>query len=274
MKKEIFFDDLKRIELSLLDALDCYCKKNGLRYYLAYGTLIGAVRHKGFIPWDDDIDVIMPRPDYEKLIDSFNKDQEDNSNIKLYVHRIDNNYCLLHAKLIDTNTVLKENVDLDYEIGVYLDIFPLDNLANNFNGALKRIKKGFRYDQEFAFKIIKLRRGRSLFKNLILITMKIVLIGKTASRIVEELDEFCCETKADTFTKYVGVLPGILKGDEKRVFEKEWFEESTLVEFEGKKYQAPKGYDSLLRKIYGDYMQLPPIDKQVSHHVFEAWYKD
>ena len=272
MKKEIFLDDLKRIELSLLDALDSYCKENGLRYFLAYGTLLGAIRHKGFIPWDDDIDVFMPRRDYNILIDSFNKKTID-SEVKLLSHSIDKNYCISVAKLINSNTVLNENVNLNFDIGVYIDIFPLDNLSDDIKSARHRLKKGYRYNEQYALKVIKWRKGRSIFKNLILMFGKLALIGKPVSRIVEELEQYCCETKADSFTNYVGVMTGIPKSYFK-IFKKELFEQPVLLKFEGKEYPAPIGSDIVLREIYGDYMQLPPIDKQVSHHVFEAWYKD
>ena len=273
MKKNLDIADLKRIEVDLLNALDDYCMSHNLRYYLTYGTLIGALRHKGFIPWDDDIDVIMPRTDYDILISSFNQ-ENNNPNVNLVSHSIDKNYYIPLAKLVNNKTVLKENVTVEYEMGVYLDIFPLENLGDSLEDARSRLKRGFRYDEELMIKTVKWRKGRSLAKNLALVGGKTVLAIKSVSKILEDLEAYCRETESDQFTKYVGVMSGISKGDDSRIFEKEWFEQTMMVEFEGKQFPAPIGADALLRKLYGDYMKLPPEDQRISHHSFEAWMKE
>ena len=273
MKKNLTVEDLKRIQLSLLRELDRYCKEHDLRYYLTYGTLIGAMRHKGYIPWDDDIDVIMPREDYDILLSGFNQNNRD-PQVALMAHSLDKRYYLPLAKLVDIRTVLKENVDTDFEIGVYIDIFPLENLADDLDAARARMKKGFRFNQEWMLKTIKWSKKRPLAKNLALAAGKTALVGRSVSAILEDLESFCCETKAKAFTEYVGVMSGISKGDDSRIFKKEWFQESMPVEFEGEIYPAPIGADAFLRRIYGDYMQLPPENQRVSHHVFEAWIKE
>lgn len=274
MKKKLDVTELKKREVKLLNVLDDFCRNHDLCYFLAYGTLIGAMRHKGFIPWDDDIDVIMPRTSYEKLINTFNKESGKGESVRLISHRNDDKYYLPIAKLTDCSTVLKEDVDVNYEIGVYLDIFPLENLSDSLPDALNRMKKGFRYNQELMIKTIKWRKGRSLIKNLALVAGKIAFVRRPISKIIEELEAYCRDTQFDNFTKYVGVMSGISKRDDLIVFEKEWFEQTILVEFEGKQYPAPIGADALLRRIYGDYMVMPPKDQQFSHHRFEAWVKE
>ena len=272
MKRYLNSNDLKRIQNALLDVLDSYCKEHNLIYFLSYGTLIGAVRHKGFIPWDDDIDVIMPRNDYETLIRDFNENNTSKTAC-LLSHKLDKSYYLPIAKLIDCTTVLKENLDVKYELGVYIDIFPLDNLSDSLSEANKRMKHGYKFNQEWKIKTMRWRKGRALYKNLFLLAGKLALIWKPISRIVENLDDYCCETNAETLTRYVGVICGIPQSYTK-IFEKEWFDKTILVEFEGKQYYAPIGTNYILQILYGNYMQLPPADQQISHHSFDAWYKE
>ena len=273
MLKYLDVTDLKRIETHLLHALGQFCQEHNLRYFLTYGTLIGAIRHQGFIPWDDDIDVMMPRKDYEYLVANFNRNRPA-ANVSVLSHSIDKRYYLPLAKLVDTTTVLKEDVTSDYEIGVYLDIFPLDNLSDDFEEARARIAKAFRYNRMLLIKTATWRKGRALVKNLALVAGKVLLSTTSVSRLLEKMDRFCREKESDTFTQYVGVMAGISGGDDSRVFRREWFEQEMIVTFEGAKYPAPVGADDLLRKIYGDYMQLPPEDCRVSHHSFEAWMKE
>lgn len=270
-KRAIDIEELKKIQLDLLDEFDDYCVRNGLTYYLAYGTLIGAVRHKGYIPWDDDIDVIMPRTDYEKLIEVFNKGGHA-SNIKVVSHEIDPKYYLPFAKLINTSTEMQEEVNSDYKVGVYLDIFPLDNLADDYETAKKRMRKAFRYNELLLLKNLTFSKGRAWYKNAILKVGRFVSSFWSRDRLINILNNFGICKENSSSTNYVGVVTGIEVGDESQVFESQWFRETIKVEFEGREFIAPAGYDAFLRKVYGDYMQFPPVEEQITHHVFNAWY--
>ena len=121
--KKLTDKEVKQIELDILEYVHNFCEENGLKYIMNYGTLIGAVRHKGFIPWDDDIDISMPRADYEKLIASFPK----NGRYKILDHRTSKDYFNNFVKVIDTNTKIVDNRnDKTYESGLFIDIFPMD----------------------------------------------------------------------------------------------------------------------------------------------------
>ncbi|MFR5682857.1 MAG: phosphorylcholine transferase LicD [Clostridia bacterium] len=118
-------EEIKSIQLDILSQVANYCDRNGLRYFLAYGTLLGAVRHKGYIPWDDDIDIMMPRPDYMQFINSFNNEK---CALRVGSHYLDKNYPYVIAKVYDTSTLCKENIDVEYSIGINIDVFPIDGL--------------------------------------------------------------------------------------------------------------------------------------------------
>lgn len=126
MKKDISVEELKMIQLKILDSIDDFCKKNGIQYFLFSGTLIGAVRHKGYIPWDDDVDICMKRKDYDRFFSEFNQQRRDT--LKAISAEIEKNYYLASGKVIDTATVIEEENNCAMPIGVYVDIFPMDNL--------------------------------------------------------------------------------------------------------------------------------------------------
>ena len=269
--KTIDIEELKKIQLELLNTLDSYCASQGLKYYLTYGTLIGAVRHKGYIPWDDDIDVMMPRSDYERFLAGFNKSSFAD-NAKAVSHEIDPLYYLAFAKLINTETVMQEEVNSDYRIGVNIDIFPLDNLADDYETAKKRMRKAFRYNEIMLLKNLTFIKTRAWYKNAILGAGRLFSMLWSRDSLIIVLNNFGVRKPDGCFTKYLGTVTGISAGDESRVFDAEWFSDTVKVEFEGHKYDAPAGYDAFLRKLYGDYMKLPPLEEQVAHHVFKAWY--
>jgi len=266
-----FFDvaGLRRKQMAILRILHNYCQEHGITYCLAYGTLIGAIRHKGYIPWDDDIDVLMPRKDYDRFVREFNKGRIDA--YKVLYHEADPGYYLPFAKVVNTETVLQEEVNSDYKIGIYVDIFPLDSLSDDYETAKKIMRKGFRYHKLLLMKNLKIRKDRAWYKNLILRTGRAALSLVSRDHLLRKIESYCRRRSSDQFTKYVGDMAGISSGDEKRVFEAKWFEEFVLAPFEGEEFYIPAGYDSFLRKLYGDYMEFPPVEQRASHHVFKAW---
>lgn len=122
MKKEITMEELRAIQLDILDKIHAFCTEHGIRYSLGGGTLLGAVRHKGYIPWDDDIDIMLPRPDYERFLKEFDGKYAE---LNLQHYGNDNTCCIPFAKVYDNRTVLIEKLQ---KSGIYIDVFPIDGL--------------------------------------------------------------------------------------------------------------------------------------------------
>lgn len=250
--KELTLNDIKKIELGILDYVVELCETHNLRYYLAYGTLIGAIRHHGFIPWDDDIDIIMPRPDYEKLLDI----SESNPNEKYqFLSSRNKSYLYGFSKVVDKKTRIEdEDVESIPGLGVWLDIFPYDGMTSKSS-----------FNNKFCFILNKLRAAAIYTKcpkekgANYLIWKLCRLIGYRP--FLKLYEHFCKLVPYDT-AKYVGLI-----SDKKDYHSVNLFGSSIKVEFEGKEYDAPIGYDQILKNYYGNYMQLPPEEQRVSHHI-------
>ena len=264
--REMSLDEVKKVEIDILDYISELCDQNGLRYYLMAGTLIGAVRHKGFIPWDDDIDIGMPRPDYNKLKEILKDDLHENR-FKLLTYEYGNtDYNFM--KVVDDRTILYEKY-INTPTGVWVDVFPIDGLPTN-----STIARLLCYKLEFWRRLLSIHNAkldiatskkRLLIKRLIAPVAKIFSVGflcKKVNNVFEKYDYDKCI--------YVGAVSGGFSY--KARIEKDVYEQS-FVEFEGKKYAAPAGSDRLLSKLYGDYMQIPPVEKQIQHE-FRAFWKD
>lgn len=260
-KFNIDFEKLKKKELEILENFVKACEKMNLRYFIAYGTAIGAVRHKGFIPWDDDIDVCMPRCDYEIFIKNYKDFLED----KYFVQTIETDplYALNFAKLRDSKTTLIEKhvVDIDINHGVFIDIFPLDGYEKGQNKMLDlRVKNNPVFEQADKNKIFNAISGfnkKFIYKVGENIPNKLKTdLSKLArpkdTKSYDDANFVCCIV--DSFS----IIP----------LEKEIFGNGTYLNFENLKVKAPKNYDLYLRKIYGDYMKLPPKEQRENHHNF------
>ena len=264
--KKIFVDELKRLQLDLLSDIHDFCVNNDIKYSLAYGTLLGAVRHKGYIPWDDDIDILMRREDYERFI-------------KIYHHKyyaiVDTTtlkgYYLPFAKLCDMRTVMQEKNTQKAEIGVYVDIFPVDNMPDSENELNVFFFKKKLLNAIHNLKIVAVDKNRELSKNLILALSHVILAIIPISIIVDRMKSIS-EKYKDVCTKRRAVF---VTADNKRkwVLPKEIYDEYIEISFEGKTFMAIKEVDRYLAAMYGDYMILPSEDKRVSHHAFNAYWK-
>ena len=259
--KTITPDELKTIQLDLLRKTADFCEQNGFRYFLCGGTLIGAIRHNGYIPWDDDIDIAMPRPDYDRFVQTFN--QPDNY-CQVVDLDTDINYPYAFAKVYDNRTILKE---LYYkgEIGVYIDLFPADGVK-----CVNQIRKIMRLH-----KILHTKRAnyykRTISKKIINTFGKMLLLPFSAHQIATWIDNECRKYAFGSVPK-AGLIANPLGVGE--MVDKHVFDGDVYQEFEGRLYRVPAGYDAWLRSIYGDYMQLPPVEHRVTHHTFQAWWKD
>lgn len=250
---------------------DQFCTQHNLNYFACSGTAIGAIRHKGFIPWDDDIDVLMLREDYQKLIANRGELEGSGYSIKTLG---DEEYIYSYAKFIDDSTTLIEMESYpNCVIGVFIDIFPLDEVSGDIREiALKKqnYNIAYRYFQDtyqtLSFRSILSSLYRMNFtrlKNLFL--MRLPKIGDEIKNELRtafiEYDKEWCKDKGEFIMSHACVYKV-----EKEMFKKEWFHKYIYMEFENIKVRIPYMYDEYLTQLFGDYMTPPPEDKRISTH--------
>ena len=250
--------------LSLLKWFDCFCRDNNLRYYAIGGTMLGAMRHQGFIPWDDDIDLGMPREDYEKLR-AFEGIKYDHYIIETYASTA-KDYCYPASKVFDTNTTLVEHKRYNVSRGVFLDIFPIDGIGEDLEQAKRNYKKIGNLYRYYLTTIAAVRKGRGFKKNLAVVLSHCVpsfLQNQRNLRIT--LNKYCTEFNNDN-NKFGGNLIGAYF--EREIVPLELFGNPTEYDFEDFKILGPEKGDEYLTHIYKDWRILPPKEKQVTHHDF------
>lgn len=255
--KDYVFDDSKRvdlremqmIELGILKEFHRFCVEHNLTYYLSSGSLIGAIRHKGFIPWDDDVDVYMPYEDYCKFMDTY----PDDGVYKAVDWTKDDEYFLAFGKLYDSRTtLLHAGFPVNGLMGIYIDIFPLSGYKNDED------------PQIFWDRNIELEQEWSDYY------AARTLLGDSIPDIRQDIinERYCVSVKDAKFVGARHWLPHIKQW----CVRKEIYDGVEIVDFEGEKVFAPKGWHELLSERYGDYMKLPPKEKQEAHF-FEAYRK-
>lgn len=265
--REIQFEEMKKIELNILIYFTEICEENNLRYYLGGGTLLGAVRHKGFIPWDDDIDVMMPRPDFQKLL-SLSINNENYNIIKPGTA----GYYYNFAKLVDTRTILEEKgIKLIDGLGVYIDIFPLDGMPETPDARKKRFKElnsiRKRINNTCLLKP-KFHRNPFAYLN----ACRIYNSNKNIdlSSLQKKYLDSALKNSFDD-SEYVFAAGGAYGARD--IFPGKWFEKEIELQFENLSVKAFNGYDFYLTQLYGDYMTLPPEDKRVTPHHTIVYFK-
>lgn len=257
------YDEIHGISIKMLEWFHGFCKENKLRYYAVGGTMLGAVRHKGFIPWDDDIDVGMPREDYNRFI-ALTKDKVFGRYSIESVENKNPDYIYPFAKIYDEETTLVEKARVNIVRGIYIDVFPLDGAgADQADGEKKymRIKK--LYDRLTLF-TAALNKKRKWFKNLAILSVR--LIPKriiSAEKIIRKINGVCEETGFDACV-YAGNLVG--NWGKKEIMPREFFGEPKEYRFENISVCGVEKPDLYLRALYGNYMEFPPEEKRKSHH--------
>lgn len=271
--KELTPEELKQWKSIVVDVLHEFhniCKAHNLRYFACGGTAIGAVRHKGIIPWDDDIDVSMPRPDYDRLVEIC--EHRDMGRYELITPYNTENYPIPFMKLCRKDTTLIEKPDIPCLMGVFIDIFPLDGTSTDLAEAA-RMKR--RYNRIWnKMEAISSRNSFLQYASLLLTPHEWGRFAvKTAGFFCRNrLRRFFMKRLEDIAYKYpfdaaenVIVYSGSY--NEREIMPKSFCDgEDIEMPFEDITVMMPSGYDVYLTRIYGDYMQLPPVEKQVSHH--------
>lgn len=259
--------EVQELEFQILLEIKKVCEIYDINYSLYCGTLLGAIRHKDFIPWDDDIDISMLKEDYDK----FQQVVKENAPFPDYIDVQfpgDENYQYPYIKVVDTRTVVKDEFEDNFESGVWVDVFPMDYVLDDAVENEKIIKKSYKY-QRWIFRMTMHKdHFNGLQKYLVIGLRKILKIFNIDyKKYVRNLLKYRDLPKSNT----VGLIVWV-NGD-KEIGPIEWFSEFVECEFRGVKFPIIKYYDEFLKKVYGDYMQLPPENERVSHCV-KAYYKD
>lgn len=262
-QKEAEFDVslFKRQMLGVLKAFDEFCRRNGLRYSLAYGSLIGAIRHKGFIPWDDDIDVVMPRPDYERFISLTSNGMSENySVVSIYNNK---DYYLRFAKVFDARTTLIEQYQFRRcPIGSYIDIFPVDGMVLGYKENDRR-DKAVRSHVYVSNNVLPVPFRDKMDTLTFLKNILYRIMGKTVQGELLKADKISQEIafEGSPIVMYYGSANKYMAA-----FPTSFFDNLIDIPFENITVRCFAKYDAYLTCLYGNYMQLPPKEAQVSHH--------
>lgn len=253
--KRITPEEVKAIQLEMLKEIDAFCRNNSIRYSLSYGTLLGAIRHKGYIPWDDDVDLIMPYPDLLRFKEKLRSDSLKVLDIDTY-----NYYEWPFPRICHTSTYSKKG-RFNKWYGINIDLYPVVGMVDDVDAINAYMKKGNQLQKKVDF--YRLWHRRELRHT----PFSFFPFYKNA--IKKEYD-YVRMYPFEGAMKYFHV-GGWFKMYE--VFDYDVFESMIDVDFEGCKFLAPARYDDYLRQVYGNYMQLPPEDKRHPYHGGEYYWK-
>ena len=272
---ELNLKESQQAALDILNKVSEICESENFTYSLAFGTLIGAIRHKGFIPWDDDIDIFMPRPDYELFCKYCIEHKNELAPFKLLNMDTCEGYPFMIGRISDDRYVLDVVNEKPYGLGIFVDIYPFDGLGNDYRTAYQLMAKLRKYPRLMylstrkhyhfgithgwikrllkigAFCYAKLR-GKNFFMN----------------KMMSMVDTHCYDK-----SRFVGCAVWGA-GSKVFVFDKQKLGKLVFVDFEGKKFRSYEGWDYLLTEWFGNYMQLPPEKDRVPHHLYKAYRKE
>ena len=256
--------EIKEIELGVMDYIHNLCQKENINYSLAYGTLLGAVRHKGFIPWDDDVDIALKREEYDKLYQAIL--QDDDAIYKVISFENDARYPYPFYRVYDARTVYDNNyIENDIELGICVDVFPFDY----YKDVNKEMVKLDTYRRLSVYTLYGVHNKNAQLKNILRYAMVLVFRLTRVKIWNKKMNDLAMQAKEGEYIDY-------LMENKKRStkFDKSLLDNVIDSSFEDRVYKIPESYAQILTAIYGDdFMEIPPVEKQVQHDDFEAYIK-
>jgi lipopolysaccharide cholinephosphotransferase len=274
MKEQLTMQQTQAISLEILRTVADICEAQNLRYALIYGTLIGAVRHHDYIPWDDDVDIMMPRPDYDKLLAYLDDHIGEYPNLKVFNRQTCKDYPYMITRISDDRYVIEMENEKPYGMGVFIDIYPYDGLGVTKEEAVRYGLKGDRLSSlcyQASRDHFAMETTTSALRKLL--KFPVYLVAKLCGKdfFQKKLEKLARVKDYDT-SEYVGCVIWLSWG-EKDIFPRKWFDETIMMPFGKYSFRVPKEYDAVLRHEYGDYMQLPPEKDRIGHHFYKVYKK-
>lgn len=262
--KEIGLKELRDLQLDILQNVHDFCVAHGIHYSLAYGTLLGAIRHKGYIPWDDDIDIAMLRPDYEKFMREY-KDEV----YRFCECRLDKDIHIGFGKVEDTRTIIIEAGNTK-NLGVTIDVFPIDDLCDSYEESVIYFKS-FKWNWLIRkAKYRELSIVKSWWKRVAVVLLKTLFLPLSVHELtLKNIQRAKAHVNAQS--QYVGLICDP-NGTMVEIMERKIWSEYQLTPFENRQFYAVKDTNGYLSHEYGDYMKLPSKEQQIPKHDFIAVY--
>lgn len=254
--KKIEFDERRKICIDILKQFASICEEYNLYYTLVGGSLLGAVRHKGMIPWDDDIDVLMFRDDYDKFIKVFA--EKDYPDLKIHCFEVDKNYPHIVLKICQNNTIAIDDNGNEKAYGVFIDVFCMDGMGNDYSLAIKNREKQINY----------INNGYSISKYPFISKLWHKFCSLKRYGFEKEYYIKMCNKFSVDESKYLANTSFY----DKKIFPKYLFEKRVLLEFENDKYWCMEKYHEYLILKYGDYLKLPPEEERIPMHEFNYYW--